>query len=161
MTGWEGRAAVPSELGQSAEPGDRRSLNPEAHGRRVRFGTTFNSRARGRGGKMRLRISLLLFFTAVLLLPYPTCAQSSSQSSSSTRGATIRGTVYDPDGRAVPDAEVTLLGSLIAAGEMRTDSRGEYKFDGLAGGTYSVAANLPGFTSVSAEIKAEGSDDSV
>src|SRR5271154_4787881 len=105
MTGWEGRAAVPNALGQSAEPGDRRSLNPGAHGRRVRFGTTFNSRARGRGGKMRLRISLLLFFTAVLLLPYPTCAQTPG----STRGATIRGTVYDPDGRAVPGAEVMLM----------------------------------------------------
>ena len=81
---------------------------------------------------MRLRNSLLLFFTAVLLLPYPTCAQSSCQTSGSTRGATIRGTVYDPDGRAVPDAEVTLLGSLIAVAETRTDSHGEYRFDGLA-----------------------------
>ena len=110
---------------------------------------------------MRLRNSLLIFFTAALLLPYPMCAQTSSQAPGSPRGATIRGTVYDPDGRAVPDAEVTLLGSLIVAGEMRTDSRGEYKFDGLAGGTYTVVANLPGFTSVSAEIKIEGSDNSV
>ena len=110
---------------------------------------------------MRLRISLLLFFTAVMMLPYPTCAQSSSQTSGSTRGATIRGTVYDPDGRAVPDAEVTLLGSLIAAGEMRTDSRGEYKFDGLVSGIYTIVANLPGFTSIPAEIKVEGSADSV
>jgi outer membrane receptor protein involved in Fe transport len=110
---------------------------------------------------MRLRISLLLFFTAVMMLPYPTCAQSSSQTSGSTRGATIRGTVYDPDGRAVPDAEVTLLGSLIAAGEMRTDSRGEYKFDGLDGGIYTIVANLPGFTSDPAEIKVEGNADSV
>ncbi len=110
---------------------------------------------------MRLRIPLLFVFTTVLLLPYPTCAQSSSQSSGSTRGAAIRGTVYDPDGRAVPDAEVTLLGSLIAAGEMRTDSRGEYRFNGLAGGTYTVVANLPGFTSVSTEIKVERAENSV
>src|SRR5271169_1059224 len=102
MTGWEGRAAVPKDLGQSAEPGDRRSLNPGSYADRMLTGTTFNSRARGRGGKMRLRISFLLFFTAVMMLPYPTCAQSSSQTSSSTRGASIRGTVYDPDERAVP-----------------------------------------------------------
>jgi len=102
---------------------------------------------------MRLRISLLFYFTAVLLLPYPTCAQSSPQTSASSRGATIRGAVYDPDGRAVPDAAVTLLGSLIAVAETRTDSRGEYRFDGLAGGTYTVVANFPGFTNVSAEIK--------
>ncbi len=110
---------------------------------------------------MRLRIPLLLFFTAVMMLPYPTCAQSSSQTSSLPRGATIRGTVYDPDGRAVPNAEVTLLDSLIAAGEMHTDSRGEYKFGGLASGIYTVVANLPGFTSEPAEIKVEGSADSV
>ena len=103
---------------------------------------------------MRLRISLLLFFTAVLLLPYPTCAQTSN----STHAATIRGTVYDPDGRAVPDAEVTLLGSLITIVEMRTDSHGEYRFEGLVGGTYTVVANLPGFTSVSTEIRVAGSD---
>ncbi len=59
----------------------------------------------------------------------------------------------------MPDAEVTLLGSLITIAEMRTDSRGEYKFDGLVGGTYTVVANLPGFTSVSAEIRVAGSDD--
>jgi outer membrane cobalamin receptor len=102
---------------------------------------------------MRLRIAVLFFFTAVLSLPCPTCAQTSN----STHGATIRGTVYDPDGRAVPDAEVALLGSLSTIAEIRTDSRGEYRFDGLVGGTYTVVANLPGFTSVSAEIKAEGS----
>jgi outer membrane receptor protein involved in Fe transport len=109
---------------------------------------------------MRLRNSLLLFFTAVLLLPYPTCAQSSPQTLGSTRGATIRGTVYDPDGRAVPDAAVTLLGSLIAVAETRTDSHGEYRFDGLAGGTYAVVANLPGFTNVSTEIKIAGNETS-
>ncbi len=62
---------------------------PDSHADRMLTGTTFNSRARGRGGKMRLRIAVLLFLTAVLLLPYPTCAQTSN----STHGATIRGTV--------------------------------------------------------------------
>src|SRR5271154_4861199 len=123
MTGWEGRAAVPNALGQSAEPGDRRSLNPGAHGRRVRFGTTFNSRARGRGGKMRLRISLLLFFTAVMMSPYPVCAQTSS----SGNVGTIRGTVKDPDGRVVPDADVTLLKSLIVSAQVKSNAHGEYK----------------------------------
>jgi outer membrane receptor protein involved in Fe transport len=98
---------------------------------------------------MRRRISLLLFFSGVLLLPYPTCAQTSG----SVHGATIRGIVYDPDGRAVPGAEVTLLGSIIAVGEMHTDSRGEYRFDGLGSGTYTVAANLPGFTNVTADFE--------
>jgi outer membrane receptor protein involved in Fe transport len=101
---------------------------------------------------MRLRISLLLFFTAVMLLPYPTCAQTSG----STRGASIRGTIYDPDGRTVPGAEVTLLGPMIAVGQTQTDSRGAYRFDELAAGTYTIAANMPGFTNVSADLELKG-----
>ena len=104
---------------------------------------------------MRLQISLLLLLSAVPLLPYPTCAQSSSQTTSSTRGATVHGIVYDPDGRGVPDVEITLLGSLRVVGEMRTDSRGEYRFEGLSGGTYTVVANLAGFSNIAAEIKVE------
>jgi len=46
---WEGRAVAPISLGRTAKSGDRRSLNPGAHAG-VRVGTTFNSRARGRGG---------------------------------------------------------------------------------------------------------------
>lgn len=106
---------------------------------------------------MRLRISLLLFFTAVLLLPYPACAQTSD----STRGATIRGTVFDPDGRAVPDAKVTLLSSMVVTAKVRAGSRGEYKFEGLDGGTYTLAANLPGFTNLTAEIAVQTGDTKV
>jgi outer membrane receptor protein involved in Fe transport len=106
---------------------------------------------------MRPRISLLLFFSAVLLSSYPACAQTSG----STRGATIQGTVFDPDGRAVPDADVTLLGSMIVTAEARADAHGEYKFDGLAGGTYTLTANLPGFTIVTAEIAVQTGDTKV
>jgi outer membrane cobalamin receptor len=94
---------------------------------------------------MRLRIFLLLFFTAGFLLPPPLCAQS--------HGATIRGAVFDPDGRAVPDAEVTLLGSMIVSSGMRTDSHGEYRFEGLSTGDYTIVVNVAGFSSVSTEIK--------
>jgi outer membrane receptor protein involved in Fe transport len=106
---------------------------------------------------MRPRISLLLFFSAVLLWPYPACAQTSG----STRGATIQGTVFDPDGRAVPDADVTLLGSMIVTAEAHADAHGEYRFDGLAGGTYTLTANLRGFTIVTAEIAVKTGDTKV
>jgi hypothetical protein len=57
---------------------------------------------------MRLRILFLLSFTAVLLWP---CSLS-AQNSTAKRGAAIHGTVFDPDGRAVQGAEVTLLGAM-------------------------------------------------
>ena len=104
---------------------------------------------------MRLRISFLLFFTAGFLLPHSLCAQTSA----TRHQATIRGAVFDPDGRAVPDAEVTLLGSMIVSSGMRTDSHGQYRFDGLAAGDYTIVANVPGFSSVSTDIKLAGDAD--
>jgi outer membrane receptor protein involved in Fe transport len=104
---------------------------------------------------MRLRISFLLFFTAGFLLPHSLYAQTSA----TRHQATIRGAVFDPDGRAVPDAEVTLLGSMIVSSGMRTDSHGQYRFDGLAAGDYTIVANVPGFSSVSTDIKLAGDAD--
>ncbi|HXQ26578.1 MAG TPA: TonB-dependent receptor [Candidatus Acidoferrales bacterium] len=98
---------------------------------------------------MRLRFSLPLFLTLPLIFVSIACAQTPS----SPHGATIQGTVYDPDGRAVSGAEVSLLSSLVAVAETRSNSRGEYRFDDLRSGTFTVAANAPGLTSVSAEIK--------
>jgi outer membrane receptor protein involved in Fe transport len=103
---------------------------------------------------MRLRFSFLLFFTALLLLPYPSCAQTSG----SERAGVIRGTVSDPDGCVVPDADVTLLGSMIVAAEVKTDARGEYKFEALDAGAYSVVANAPGFTGGSSEIQLQAGE---
>jgi outer membrane receptor protein involved in Fe transport len=101
---------------------------------------------------MTRRVSLLLFFTTVLQLPWLTFAQTPATKHSGT----IQGTVYDPDGRAVPDAEVTLLGSMIVSSGIRTDSHGEYRFEGLAAGDYTMVANVPGFSSVSTDIKLAG-----
>lgn len=106
---------------------------------------------------MRLRISLLLFFTAVLLLP----CSSSAQTSATKHGATIRGTVYDPNDRPVPDAEVTLLGSITISSDTRADSHGEYRFDGLASGNYTIVANVSGFASVSTDIRLAGDAESI
>jgi outer membrane cobalamin receptor len=106
---------------------------------------------------MRLRISLLLFFTAGLLWPYSAFAQTST----TKHGATIRGTVADPDGRVVPDAQVTLLGSMIVSSGMRTDSHGEYRFEGLAAGDYTIVASVPGFSSLSTDIRLASDADLV
>jgi outer membrane receptor protein involved in Fe transport len=97
---------------------------------------------------MRLRISVLLFFTALLLSPLSISAQTSA----SSRGASIHGTVTDPDGRAVPDATVTLLGAMTVAAQTRADAQGAFRFDGLSGGDFTLVADVPGFTSVASDI---------
>ena len=61
---------------------------------------------------MRLRVSLLLFLAAPLLFVHSTSAQTSG--SGSSRSAAIQGTVYDPQGRAVPGASVSLLSAMVA-----------------------------------------------
>lgn len=106
---------------------------------------------------MRLRISVVLFFTLVLLVGRPACAQTSN----AVRAAAIRGTVTDPGGLVVPGADVTLLKSLIVAAEMKTDERGEYKFETLDAGEYSVVANAPGFTGGSSDIELKAGDTQV
>jgi len=103
---------------------------------------------------VRLRFSFLLFLMLPFLLSHHTCAQTSNAS----HGASIHGTVYDPDGRPVTGAKVSLLASMAAVAQTETDARGEYRFDGLRGGTFTVAANLPGLTKISAETRLQGAD---
>ncbi|HEV2177590.1 MAG TPA: TonB-dependent receptor [Terriglobia bacterium] len=79
-----------------------------------------------------------------------------SLGAAASRAATIRGTVFDPSGHAVPDAQVTLLPQLASYQERRTDAHGEYEFDGLLPGAYRLVATAPGFTtSVTAFTAAE------
>jgi outer membrane receptor protein involved in Fe transport len=73
--------------------------------------------------------------------------------SGASHGATIAGTVYDPSGRAVPNVRVSLLQSLTALDERQTNAKGEYKFEGLAKGTYRLVANAPGFSASTAQVE--------
>ena len=61
---------------------------------------------------MRLRSSVLLFSAVAAVFRVHA---SSAQTTSSPHGATIHGTVYDPDGRVVPGVTVNLLDSLVAS----------------------------------------------
>jgi outer membrane receptor protein involved in Fe transport len=99
---------------------------------------------------MRLRFSLLLFLATPLLFVHSTFAQTSGSSHS----ATIQGTVYDPQGRGVPGARVSLLSEMVAVAETQTNSKGEYRFDGLLAGTFTIAANAPGFTAFAQQVAA-------
>jgi outer membrane receptor protein involved in Fe transport len=106
---------------------------------------------------MKPRMSLLLFFITVLLWP----CSISAQNSTAKHGAAIRGMVLDPDGRAVPDAEVTLLGAMTVSAQTHSDSRGEYRFESLVEGGYTIVANVSGFSSVSTHIQLAGDEDLV
>ena len=99
---------------------------------------------------MRLRLTCFvssLLFLAVFALP--THAQTSG---AAPNGGTIRGTVYDPAGQVVPHVTVNLLESMVAIAQTQTGSDGKFEFRGLTAGTYTVAANSPGLTTVSDAI---------
>ena len=103
----------------------------------------------------RLLLSLVLvavFFRDLRAQePGRTNPASSKSSPSGASTGTLAGTVYDPSGRVVADARVSLLASLGLLAEHLTDSRGQYRFDGLRTGSFKLAANHAGFSTVSAE----------
>ena len=67
-------------------------------------------------------------------------------------GASLSGTVKDPQGRAVPGATLTLVSASGAAGNTTTsDSTGAYHFDSLPEGPYLLRAEAPGFAAFVAE----------
>jgi vitamin B12 transporter len=67
-------------------------------------------------------------------------------------GASLTGTVEDPQGRPVAGAILTLLSRTGAAGDTTsTDSSGVYKFKDLPPGTYLLRAAAPGFAPFVAE----------
>jgi len=105
-----------------------------------RFASLFKSHSTGRHGPWleRLLLVLLLLLAGV---------------GDAAWAATLEGTVFDPSGRTVPGARVSLLRSLVALEERQTDARGAYKFEGLRGGTYRLVANAPGFSSSAADVE--------
>ena len=96
---------------------------------------------------MRLRLFALLCFAFPFFSGVTTVAQTSG-----SRSAAIQGTVYDPQGRVVSAAKVSLLSAMVAVGSTQTDSKGEYRFGGLLPGTFTIAANAPGFTAPLQEV---------
>src|ERR1700678_294106 len=67
-------------------------------------------------------------------------------------GASLSGTVKDPQGRPVPGATLTLFSRSGAAGSATTsDSTGGYRFEGLPEGDYLLRASAPGFAPFLAE----------
>lgn len=98
---------------------------------------------------MRLRFFFLFVLASFLFASHSAYAQNSS---TRPQQGSIRGTIYDPTGSAVPHARVSLLQSMVAIAQAQTNARGEYRFDGLSAGTYTVVANSPGLTKAATPI---------
>ena len=60
-------------------------------------------------------------------------------------GATVHGTVLDPDGALVPGATVTLTSSTGKAQTATSGSDGTYTFHAVSAGTYIMTSTAPGF----------------
>ena len=91
-----------------------------------------------------MRRILVFLFAAVLLAATPVLA------------ATIRGTVSDSTGAAVPAARVVL--HVVATGQetvVETDQEGRYRFDAPAVGTYLVIVTRSGFSEVARTVIVE------
>jgi hypothetical protein len=82
---------------------------------------------------------ILMAMCALLLLLVP-----SARAQETTGG--LQGTVTDPSGAVVPGAHVTLTGTtLVGSKEADTDGQGEYRFNNLPPGTYTIKVVAKGF----------------
>ncbi|HEV2349937.1 MAG TPA: TonB-dependent receptor [Terriglobia bacterium] len=72
--------------------------------------------------------------------------------------ATIQGTVLDPGGRPVARAKVSLLASRIAIEQRETDSKGEYRFEGLKAGAYTLVSNAPGLSATASDLRIQADE---
>lgn len=86
--------------------------------------------------------SVVVVAVAALLLPL-----AALQLRAQTGGGTLTGTVKDPSGAVVPGCTVRAKDSGGATqGSATTDSVGQYRIPGLAGGQYTLEFAMPGFT---------------
>lgn len=66
-------------------------------------------------------------------------------------GASLIGSIYDPQGAPIPGVSLTLISRGGAALFTTTDARGSYEFDELPEGNYLMRAEAPGFATFLAE----------
>ncbi|MGD1093333.1 MAG: carboxypeptidase-like regulatory domain-containing protein [Bryobacteraceae bacterium] len=72
----------------------------------------------------------------------------------------IQGTVRNAKGEGIEGVSVTLYLRSQGPRISSTDSKGEYKFDGLATGSYELMFELEGFTTVTRRVDLTYDDDS-
>ena len=89
----------------------------------------------------------------VALMVAATLVVAAAQASS-----TYSGTLYDPSGAVLPGVRVVLTSSDGAARETNSNASGQFQFKGLAAGTYSLEAQLPGFKSYKRDVNIAGTN---
>ena len=93
-----------------------------------------------------LRVLWSLALLAPLLLPLASRAQN-------PRG-TLRGTIEDPSGAAIPSAKIVVHAADSSfQRETTSDARGEFNVEDLLPGTYHVVVNAKGFAEASSDVR--------
>jgi len=91
---------------------------------------------------MKKLFGLLVVFLAVSGLSFGQAV--------STNGGSIQGTITDPTGAVVPEAEITIVSADTGSSRsFRTDSAGVYSIGPLVPGNYTLRIEKQGFTSLS------------
>ena len=67
--------------------------------------------------------------------------------------ASISGTVFDPDGKPVAGARITLLYAMAGLEVTQTNAQGQYRFEDLRPGTYQMVGTASGFNEVTGDIE--------
>lgn len=101
--------------------------------------------------------ALLVFGFVCSVLPVALAQSNDPQKKTDTaqgqsHKVIIQGKVFDPNGRAVPRARVSLLSGLTPVEERETDAEGQYRFEGLSEGAYVLVANSTGFSTLSEDL---------
>ena len=94
------------------------------------------------------RLSLI---AAVLLLVAPNCVGAQQETSGAGRASAsgavqaLSGSVVDPSGASIPNAQVTVRKGTNAVAETKTDAVGAFRLANLVPGSYQVAVHADGF----------------
>jgi outer membrane receptor protein involved in Fe transport len=83
----------------------------------------------------------------------PSTATTTPSSPHDVYTASISGRVFDPGGKVVSGARITLLYAMAALEVRDTNAQGQYQFENLRPGTYEIVGTVPGFNEVTGEIE--------
>jgi outer membrane cobalamin receptor len=93
------------------------------------------------------------FFPGFAFSQNPAGHDHTPSNSRPAKGATLQGNVLDPDGRTVANVRVSLLSGLASIEQRSTDSEGRYRLEGLSRGSYTLLANVAGFSARSVAVE--------